>query len=689
MSVALKRTNYPYEDREFIANSFIIGNGRIGYKGTLEEERATDKVTLNIVGVYDQSGDKWRESLNAFNPLFVSVSNVGTGQNYHYVDAFNHTLELDIENGVLYRQSEFKDLLISSERFIHKHENVLAHLYTLTAKEDVELFLTSGIDQEVYEINGPHYKEIDFVHDKKTVAIVGLTNEGHEAKVIAYESINRNVTTNVDGTYTKYHFILKAGQSVTLTRFANIVVDDEKLKPMANLDYDRYKKDHSKLFSERFNKSRICIEGNEDDQFALDYSIYHLLILENAKYLTSIPARGLSGQVYKGAIFWDTEIFMLPFYLLTNPKFAKNLIEYRIHTLEGAKHKAITFGHQGAYYAWESQEDGQERCSLYNVTDAKTNKPLRTYFADKQIHISIDVVYGLKKYLEYTDDFDVLKQGGFAVIGEVFKFYQSYATFTDGHYHFNDVVGPDEYHERVNDNAFTNYHIYLTFDAIIKLIETRFKPDDLAKNLPNLAEIKTFIKNIYLPQPNKEGIIEQFSGYFALEDIGVATLKSRVVDPKAYLGGEHGLATPTRVIKQADVVALFVLHFDHFDLDIIKRNYQFYEPYTEHGSSLSSSAYGLISARIGELEKAHHYFYRSATIDLSKDQKLYAGGIFIGGTHPASSGGAYNNIVYGFLGAHIKDGKLEFSPNLHLNHKKISFSYWFRNKYFTRSFTHD
>ena len=100
------------------------------------------------------------------------------------------------------------------------------------------------------------------------------------------------------------------------------------------------------------------------------------------------------------------------------------------------------------------------------------------------------------------------------------------------------------------------------------------------------------------------------------------------------------------------LVALFALHFDSFEIETIIKNYQFYEPYTEHGSSLSSSAYGLISARIGELDQSYKYFYRSATIDLSTEQKLYAGGIFIGGTHPASSGGAYNNIVFGFLGAH-------------------------------------
>lgn len=689
MSANLVKINYPYEDREFIANSFIIGNGRIGYKGTMEEETCSDKVTLNVVGVYDQSGDQWRESLNVFNPLFTSVKNIVSKQLYHYKDAIEHKLELDLERALVKRTSVFHDLRIESERFIHKKHNLIAHQYVVHALSDVELEIKAGVDLEVYEINGPHFQQIEHVAKGTTIKVSGTTNENSLARVFVKQvSSKGKFIYDVDKSIGVLKINLLVGEQISITRFANVVIDDEKEVALKKLDYESCKTEHSSLFSKAFTNSRIVF-SEQETQFASDYSIYHLLILENINYKTSIPARGLSGQVYKGAIFWDTEVFMLPFYLLTNPQFARNLIEYRINTLPGALHKAKEFGYKGAFYAWESQEDGRERCSLYNVTDAKTNRPIRTYFADKQIHISADVVYGLKKYLEYTDDYSILEEGGFDVIREVAVFYESYATLLNDKFHFLDVVGPDEYHERVDDNAFTNYHVYLTFKALIKLIYQHYRQLDKISEFIDLVKINAFINKIYLPPVNEDGIIEQFDGYFALEDIDVATLKTRITNPKAYLGGEEGIATPTRVIKQADVVALFALHFDSFELETIIKNYEFYENYTEHGSSLSSSAYGLISARIGALDKAYKYFYRSATIDLQKDQKLYAGGIFIGGTHPASSGGAYNIIVYGFLGAHIEKGKLKFKPQIPDGLGPISLQYTFKNKLYTRSFNND
>ncbi|HKM02713.1 MAG TPA: hypothetical protein VJZ31_02155, partial [Bacilli bacterium] len=523
MNAHLTKTNYPYQEKEFIANSFIVGNGRIGYKATMEEETSLDKVTLNIVGVYDQSGDKWRESLNVFNPLFMKLTNVKTKITYHYKDAVKHQLDLDLSSAILKRETVFEDIVVESERFIHKRDNLIVHKYRVRALREVELQVTSGVDRDVYEINGPHYQSVKSETQAEILKVWARTNEDHVVKVFLKQSLSNKLKLKFGQNQSigTINIKLLAGEEFSITRFANIVVNDEAPIKLDNLSYEEVKSEHQTLFRSSFLKSRISVDDT-DTQFGIDYAIYHLLILENEKYKTSIPARGLSGQVYKGAIFWDTEIFMLPFYLLTNPKFARNLIKYRINTLAGAQHKALEFGHKGAFYAWESQEDGKERCSLYNVTDSKTNKPIRTYFADKQIHISADVIYGLKQYLDYTADFDILFEGGFEVIKEVAVFYESYATLIDGQYHFLDVVGPDEYHERVDDNAFTNYHIYLTFKALIKLISKHFvDPLELTKHL-DVDSISKFINKIYLPQIDEHGIIEQFNGYFKLEDINVA-----------------------------------------------------------------------------------------------------------------------------------------------------------------------
>ena len=205
--------------------------------------------------------------------------------------------------------------------------------------------------------------------------------------------------------------------------------------------------------------SYIKIDGDEEVERDINYSIYHLNCIapRNMKD-KSIAARGLSGQVYKGAVFWDTEMFMIDYFMHTEPEVAKTLIGYRISTLDGARKKAKEYGLDGAYYAWESQEGGFEGCSDYNVVDVFTKRPMRTHFRDKQYHISAAVVYAIVKYIRATGDTGILKDGAMEVIIECARLYRSMLLrkADSNKYEIYDVVGPDEYHERVNNNAYTN-----------------------------------------------------------------------------------------------------------------------------------------------------------------------------------------------------------------------------------------
>ncbi len=163
--------------------------------------------------------------------------------------------------------------------------------------------------------------------------------------------------------------------------------------------------EHSACWRSRWECCDIVIDGDEEAQRALRFNMYHLLSIA-PWYSTrlSIPARGLSGQMYKSAIFWDTEVFMLPFFLHAFPAVARNLLMYRVHTLDGARRKAREYGYRGAFYAWESQESGDDACTLFNITDVIIGRLIRTYFRDKQIHISADIVYAIGNYHEATGD---------------------------------------------------------------------------------------------------------------------------------------------------------------------------------------------------------------------------------------------------------------------------------------------
>ena len=427
------------------------------------------------------------------------------------------------------------------------------------------------------------------------------------------------------------------------------------------------------------------IEGDQEAQFALRYSIYHLnCIVPRNTDKCGIPARGLSGQVYKGAAFWDTEMFMMPYFSFTDSKLCKNLVNYRINTLDGAKRKAEEFGFEGAFYAWESQETGDDACSLFNVTDIFTNRPMRTHFKDSQIHVSADMVYALWNYCIVSGDYSPLEKGGLDMMYQVLLFFYSYASFKPrkDRFELHSVVGPDEYHERVNNNAFTNRMVAYTAEAFgkalayVKKNSAEVYNDFINRNDINWVE--NFTDKLYIPQPDENGIIEQFDGYFKLEDISLDDLRKRVIIPNEYWGGGNGIATTTKIIKQADVVMMLNVFRSAYSQEIKKANWEYYEPNTEHGSSLSACAYGIVAAEIGMPDWAYKYFMKTATVDLTGDTKQYVGDLYIGGTHPAANGGSWNTAIFGFGGVSYTDDAIDISPNLPKHWKSLKFKLCWR-----------
>lgn len=665
MKKVLVKTGFNKEDIVSYGNMFLLANGRYGYRGTLEEYSSNEMVSLNVLGFYDRYKDKWRESINIANPFYFVTDVDGELNSLLTKKCISHELILNIYDATLERNTEFDKIIISSKRFVSNvQKDLLVTCYKVKAKEKCNIKISFGVDDNIYEINGPHFSKKRVELQDEISIFRGITNEGK--RIVSMTKYVSGTEFEIDQNKYLLQKELKQNEEISIFAYCLInqsgAVDIPLLNDLVGLGYETLIQSHVASFNKKWNVSRVILD-DEDSQFELDYSLYHLLILEDQESCKSIPARGLSGQTYKGAVFWDTEIFILPFFTLTNPNFARNLLVYRINTLKGAMQKARGFNYQGAFYAWESQEDGLEQCSKYNVTDPVTNEPIRTYFDEKQIHISADIVLGIDYYIMFTGDYSILEEGGYEVIYQCAKFYVSRATFRNGQYHFDDVIGPDEYHERINDNAFTNYSIYHTIQCAIK-----YGPETVKE------EFESFLEKIYLPEPNEKGIYEQFDGYFNLEDIKPNDVKTMVKNEKEYLGI---YACKTKTIKQADVVSLMVLLGRY---KFAKENYEYYFPYTEHGSSLSSSMYSILASKIGKVTDAYQMFRKSSGIDLGTNQKMYAGGIYIGGTHPASNAGAYLSIVFGFAGLEIKDEKPAINPQLPPKINKINFKFYFRNK---------
>ena len=691
----LEEKGFCEEHCESNGSRMLIGNGYMGYRGTLEEFRLDRLVACNMAGLYDRKGTAWRESVNAPNFFYTTLFVNDCELNVLKSKIVSHCQRLNIRHGIHTRVTVYElngvKFTFKVERFLSMNkENIGALKCSLTADNDATITIKTGIDTSIWDINGKHLN-MQLFNKKNNILKISYLTEENRIPLNTYEYIEDFEFVGLkDGIFLNEKTVeLKADKEFSFTKICGVywgerVGNSDTIFLNTTKNYITLLNEHKVEWEKLWGNADIVIEGDEKAQFALRYSMYHLCsIVPRNSDKCGIPARGLSGQVYKGAAFWDTEMFMSPFFNFTNPQLAKNLVNYRINTIEGAYRKAKEYGCEGAFYAWESQETGDDACTDFNITDVFTKRPLRTYFREGQIHISADMAYALWEYCRITGDYDILVNGGLELAYQCVRFFYTYAYYkpVKKYYELLNVVGPDEYHERVNNNAFTNYLVKKSADFLIfalDLVEKKYPNfyDDFKKS-HEFEWIYVFANELYIPKVNNDGVIEQFDGYFKLEDISIDELMKRVINPDEYWGG-HGLASTTKVIKQADVVMLLNVLRSEFSYDIKKANWEYYEPYCQHASSLSACAYAIVAAEIGKINWAYQYFMKTAEVDLLHSAKPYIPGSFYnGGTHPAANGGAWNTAIFGFAGVSYTNDTLDISPRLPENWKRMKFKlFW-------------
>lgn len=711
------------QDIDRRGNKLLIGNGYIGYRGTLEEFNKDQKTATIVSGLYDKVGGKWREPVNLPNGCFVQILYKDEVLHALMSTVVEHVQSLDLQNAIHERRTVFETadrirITVQARRFasLARHHMICME-YSIHADQACEVDICAGIDGDVWDLNGPHLRNVHAVEQGDVISVCATTHE-NAVRVAVSETIvcteagqvlneercaddlqivRKFTKVNLQKGFTFYKFL-----SHWTGLESKNPLDDSRVmcQQAAEIGFDGLLGEHVKLWSERWADCDIQIEGDAPAQEALRFSMYHLLsIVPTHTSTASIPARGMSGQMYKGAIFWDTEIFMLPFFTHVFPSVARNLLLYRYHTLNGARRKAREYGYRGAFYAWESQDTGDDVCTLFNVTDVFTNRPMRTYFRDKQVHISADIAYAFWKYFTSTGDISIWPDGGAEVVFECARFFLSYTYFNldKQRYEILDVTGPDEYHERVHNNAFTNRLVVHTFEICLRVaaqLQEHFPEKffelmsalDFARDL-NL--ISAMAQNLYQPDSDSAGgVIPQFDGYLSLEDVSLETLLERKLHPHEYLGGGNGLATTTQIIKQADVVLTLCLFDERYSFETKSINWEYYESRTEHGSSLSACSYSLVAAQIGKVDWAYKYFMKTATIDLTGGGKEYVGTLYIGGTHPAGNGGAWMSAVFGLCGIHISENGISVNPHLPAHWTEVKLSLSFRGQRLRFTLTH-
>ncbi|MBV9511953.1 MAG: glycoside hydrolase family 65 protein [Caulobacteraceae bacterium] len=439
---------------------------------------------------------------------------------------------------------------------------------------------------------------------------------------------------------------------------------------------------HEAAWRRRWRDSDVQIEGDAAAQRDLRFALYHLIGAANAEDgRVSVAARGLTGDDYKGHVFWDTETYLLPVYVLTDPPSARALLMYRFHTLDTARAKAKRLGYRGALYAWESAATGDECTPEYGTgPDGKTVEILA---GKQEQHISADIARAVWTYWLATEDDGFLLQAGAEIVLETARFWASRATpEADGRRHIRGVIGPDEYHEDIDDNAYTNVLARWNIAQALQIVDMlrerwpqRWKAlsEQLALGDDELAAWRDAQAGIVTGFDGATGLYEQFAGYFGLEFIDLGAFQGKRQPMDVVLGRER--TERSQVAKQADVVALQAVLPEAFTPRSAVANFHYYEARCGHGSSLSRVTHGLVAAKLGEAEKALQYFRDAAAIDLADSQGEIGGGV-----HIAGLGGLWMTAVYGFGGLSVTANGVALAPCLPSAWSSLAFRFQWRGR---------
>jgi len=438
---------------------------------------------------------------------------------------------------------------------------------------------------------------------------------------------------------------------------------------------------HETAWQQRWDASDVVIEGDDEVQQALRFAVYHLTSAANPEDETvSVGARGLTGDAYFGHVFWDTETYLLPFYTATWPEAARAMLMYRYHTLPGARAKANAMGYMGALYAWESADTGEETTPEQVV--GPNGEMIDILTGRMEHHISADIAYAVWQYWRATGDDAFFLDAGAEILLETARFWVSRAVpEAEGKRHIRHVIGPDEYHEDVDDNAFTNVLARWNISRGLETIEVmraRWPEragslfERLALNEAELADWQDAVGSIVTGFDPVTGLYEQFAGYDNLEPIDLSRYADRKVPIDVVLGRER--TQRLQVVKQADVVALLALLPDEFPGAAAKANFRHYEPRCAQGSSLSAGIHALVAARLGETEIALRFLRQAAAADLELDPNS-AGGIRIAGL-----GGLWQAIVLGFAGLGMDGEAITLTPQLPPEWRSVSFAVHWRGR---------
>lgn len=687
---------------------FTLGNGYLGTRGTFEEGYPQDSAATLINGVYDDTAIAYTELVNCPNWLPLVVTVAGESFSMNAGEILNYERCLDLRLGLVSRDVRWRS---------PKGHTLDLHFQRFTSLADQHL-LAIRCEITSVDFTGDIKVEVSFDAEPTTQGVPHwrTLNQGGVGEIIWLQSqtlrsgiqLGMAAKLVVDGEDTASVYVAqKSGCSALTTTFSShpektiavekivtLFTSRETDNPIAAAleklaDEPRYATllaAHIAAWEQVWQNSDIVIEGDRLSQLSVRYNLFQLLAAAPRQDdRVSIPPKTLSGFAYRGHIFWDTEIFILPFLSYTQPAIARNLLTYRYHTLPGARRKAQEAGYQGAMFAWESATTGDEVTPRW-VPDANGGL-VRIWCGDIEVHITADIAYAVWHYWQTTDDDDWMRDYGAEIILDTAIFWESRVQWNPQRHSYDilDVIGPDENHDRVDNNAFTNlmvqWHLYSALalwdwfkhvypEKSAQLVE---QLNLTTERLHRWAEIQ---ERIFVNQDAATGLIEQFEGFLQLEDVNLADYEPRTKSLQGLLGIEA--TSQKQILKQPDVLMLLYLLRQRYDYNTLKANWDYYNQRTDHtyGSSLGPAIHAVLACDLNQPTQAYTHFQRAALVDL-EDVRLNAAE----GIHAASAGGVWQAVVFGFAGIRLTQFGPMACPNLPPTWKRLKFRLQWRNEW--------
>ncbi|MEC4815338.1 MAG: glycoside hydrolase family 65 protein [Scytonema sp. PMC 1069.18] len=680
---------------------FTLANGYLGTRGSFEEGYPHDSSATLIHGIYDDVAIATTTLVNCPNWLSLVVRIDGERFRLDAGEIIDYERRLDMRLGLLNREVRWRSpmghtLDFHFARFVSLADrHVLAIRCQITSQDfEGDISVEIDFDPDPLTQGVQHWKTVNRGSTANTIWLHSQTlHSGMQLGMAAKLLVDGQEDADRESVSVSFHCL--PNQTVTVEKIVTLFTSREVENPLVAAlnrladepSYTTLLAAHIAAWEQVWESSDVVIEGDDKAQVSVRYNLFQLLaVAPRHDDRVSIPPKTLSGFAYCGHIFWDTEVFILPFLTLTQPALARNLLSYRYHTIDGARRKAKELGYAGAMYAWESAITGDEVTPRW-VPDPNGNQ-VRIWCGDIEVHINSDIAYAVWHYWLHTGDDEWMRDCGAEIILDTAVFWESRVEWNPERncYDIRDVIGPDENHDRVDNNFFTNLMTQWHLRVAKKLWGWLYQvyPEKSAQLAIKLnLETERFDKwefiadKLYINQVLKTGLIEQCEGFFQLEDVNLADYEPRTKSMQGILGVEA--TSQKQILKQPDVLMLMYILRDSYDLKTLQTNWNYYSPRTDHtyGSSLGPAIHAILACDLNQTAEAYAHFTRAALVDLEDVRRNAHEGI-----HAASAGGVWQAVIFGFGGVRMTPVGPVACPNLPSGWTRLKFRLQWRDRWY-------